>query len=183
MFILSIHLGLELGLYWGEDKSQSDRRFISPTDFLCFCLFSSPIFVCPVWFLMGGMCYVFGLLSLCTMVYWFFDCIPFFINFLWSSYIITMFLHNVHQWLNLTQGSFTTIIYWSYYTYVHMVHLYTRFKKHKKQFNSNYWGLYTVWICRDHIWLDDKVMRLFVHIRVKVGLMCRYVLSSSKHSV
>ena len=66
-------------------------------------------------------CYVFGVFSLCTMVYWLFDCIPFFIDFLWSSYIITMFFHNVHQWLNLTWGSFTTIIYWSYYTYVHMV--------------------------------------------------------------
>ena len=66
-------------------------------------------------------CYVFGLLSLCMMVYWLFGCIPFFIDFLWSSYIITMFLHNLCQWLNLTQGSFTTIIYWSYYTYVHRV--------------------------------------------------------------
>ena len=27
-------------------------------------------------------CYVFGLLSLCTMVYWLFGCIPLFIDFL-----------------------------------------------------------------------------------------------------
>ena len=32
-------------------------------------------------------------------------------------------------------------------------HLYTRFKKHKKQLNSKCYHLYTVWICRDHIWL------------------------------
>ena len=66
-------------------------------------------------------------------------------------------------------------------------HLYTRFKIHKKQFNSSYWGIYTVWICRDHIWWDDKVRQwaiwLYAHIRVKVGLTPGYVLSSSKHSV
>ena len=99
-------------------------------------------------------CYVFGLLSLCTVVYWLFGYIPFFIDFLWSSYIITMLLCNVCQWLNLTQGSFTTIIYWSYYTYVHMVpSIYKIQEAQKKQLNSKYHRLYTVWICRDHIWL------------------------------
>ena len=39
MFILSIPSGLELGLYWGEVKSQSDRRFVSPTGFCVFACF------------------------------------------------------------------------------------------------------------------------------------------------
>ena len=89
----------------------------------------------------------------------FFAYCTFFNDFLQSSYLFaiffTMSVYN-SSWHQVTLKLLfieATIHMYTWFC------LYTRFEKYKKWFNLNYRGLYTVWICRDHIWLGNKILK------------------------